>query len=419
MAVLPSIPDAGAVSIVQAMDEMLFVFCGSDDILLTRGGMDKAQLDYLRSLGHSFSTNLCPLTGESETSGTLDGLNVFELLGRLEPEGTAGSLIPEGAVLEPFAVLPGTQHAARRHRMSTHLPDEQTVRKVNTKTYSITMRDRLSLPNVGIAVSGVTEMLQTGQQLLERGSFLIKDEYGVSGKGNQLVDNERTLRRLAGYLESGRNKDRTIRFVLEPYLDRETDFSCQFNIDPEGEISILSVQQLVNNGFAFGESHSPGPMLLEKLERESYWELMHNIGKELYADGYHGDVCVDSMLLRDGTLAPLVEINARKSMSLIKHQVDRLIHQERMQTCLIQIPLISKGDALYGDLLQRLEQEGVLFTPASGEGVIPLSAGTLRPAGSRKGKLYAALAYPDSGHKNRLSLKLDEALQDSGYTILR
>ncbi|MHA6532120.1 ATP-grasp domain-containing protein [Paenibacillus sp. BAC0078] len=419
LAVLPAIPDASAISIVQAMDEMLFVFCGSDDVLLTRHGMEKAQFDYLRSLGHSFNTNLYPLIGGSDTSGTLDKLNVFELLDRLEPEGTVGSLIPEGAVLEPFAVLPGTQHAARRYQMSSNLPDEQTVRKVNTKTYSIAMRDRLALPNVGVAVSSITEMLKTGQQLLTQGPFLIKDEYGVSGKGNQLVDNERTLRRITGYLDSSRNKDKRIRFVLEPLLDRESDFSCQFYIDPAGVISILSVQQLVNNGFAFGESHSPAPGLLEKLERESYWELMHKIGKELYADGYHGDVCVDSMLLLDGTLAPLVEINARKSMSLIKHQVDRLINQEELHSCLIQVPLIPQSGALYGDLLQRLEQEGILFTLGSGEGVIPLSSGTLRPAGSGKGKLYAALVYPGSEHKNRLSLKLNEVLQGSGYTTLR
>lgn len=426
LAALPSVPDAKALAIVQAMDEMLFVFCRSGDILLTRQGMDKAQYDYLQSLDYSFRTNRNPLTLGVEESGTAqNALNVFELLGRLDPGQELGSLIPEGWFLEPFAVLPGTHEAVRRYKLLPVIPDEQIVRKVNTKTYSAAMRDRLLLPNIALVVHSTEELLQSGQALLEKGAFLIKDEYGVSGKGNQLVDSERVLRRIAGYLESSRNQDKRIKFVLEPLLDRETDFSCQFHIDPEGRISILSVQQLVNHGFAFGESHSPEPSLLDRLDREEYWETMHSIGRELYADGYFGDVCVDSMLLRDGSLAPLVEINARKSMSLIKHNVDRHLKQEGMHTCLLQVPLATLGEVHYEDLLGRLAQEDVLFSLGEGEGVIPLTSGTLQPpassrsTGSSKGKLYAALAYRNEDSKNRLIRKLDESLLRTGYTILR
>ncbi|MFD1905309.1 hypothetical protein ACFSQ7_16495 [Paenibacillus rhizoplanae] len=157
-----------------------------------------------------------------------------------------------------------------------------------------------------------------------------------------------------------------IRFVLEPLLDRETDFSCQFQIDPEGRITLLSVQQLVNQGFAFGESHSPQPSLLDKLDKEGYWETMHSIGRELYSDGYYGEVCVDSMQLRDGSLAPLVEINARKSMSLIKHHVDRRFKQEGMHTCLIQVPLAAKGKVHYEELLERMEETGIFIQAGCG-----------------------------------------------------
>ncbi|MNO02715.1 hypothetical protein D3C81_2232020 [compost metagenome] len=75
-------------------------------------------------------------------------------------------------------------------------------------------------------------------------------------------------------------------------------------------------------------------------------------------------------------------------------------------------------------LLQHLEQANILFGTGDGEGVIPLTSGTLHPPGKErsagnKGKLYAALAYRDTAHKKELSVKLDEALQCSGYTILR
>ncbi|KWX88346.1 hypothetical protein AMQ83_07405, partial [Paenibacillus riograndensis] len=122
---MPSIPDAKALAIVQAMDEMLVVFCRSGDILLTRHGMDQAQYEYLQSLNYSFKTNMNPLTlGVRESGTTQNALNVFELLGRLNPGEEADRLIPEGSLLEPFAVLPGTQEAVIRYKLLPGLPGE-------------------------------------------------------------------------------------------------------------------------------------------------------------------------------------------------------------------------------------------------------------------------------------------------------
>lgn len=152
---------------------------------------------------------------------------------------------------------------------------------------------------------------------------------------------------------------------------------------------------------------------------------MHSIGRELHADGYYGEVCVDSMLLRDGSLAPLVEINARKSMSLIKHHVDRRFKQEGMHTCLIQVPLAAMGKVHYEELLERMEETGILFSLGAGEGVMPLTSSALQPldpsraAGSTKGKLYAALTYRSEDSKRGLIHTLDESLMRTGYTILR
>ncbi|MFD1905308.1 hypothetical protein ACFSQ7_16490 [Paenibacillus rhizoplanae] len=169
--------------------------------------MNRAQYDYLQSLGYSFSTNMEPLSLEAkEPVPPQETLNVFELLGRMDAGQEPGRLIPEGSLLEPFAVLPGTQEAVSRYKLLPTLPDEEIVRAVNTKSYSTAMRDRLGLPNIALVVNSMEELLQSGQALLEKGAFLIKDEYGVSGKGNQLVDSERMLRRMAGHLESSRNQ---------------------------------------------------------------------------------------------------------------------------------------------------------------------------------------------------------------------
>ena len=136
-----------------------------------------------------------------------------------------------------------------------------------------------------------------------------------------------------------------VRFVLEPFLRKALDFSCQFRIEDDGQVTVISVQELVNNGLAFGASCSARPEFLDRLERDGYFQLIEQIGSLMYADGYWGDVCVDSMILEDGALAPLVEINARKSMSLIKHADGPVPAEARAEGCLTYVSAVNDGSS--------------------------------------------------------------------------
>ncbi|MGE7826938.1 hypothetical protein [Paenibacillus sp. NPDC093718] len=56
LARLPAMPDKDRQSIVLCMDELLFPFCGPDDVLYTRCKIDPALHEYLNGLGLSFRT---------------------------------------------------------------------------------------------------------------------------------------------------------------------------------------------------------------------------------------------------------------------------------------------------------------------------------------------------------------------------
>lgn len=116
---------------------------------------------------------------------------------------------------------------------------------------------------------------------------------------------------------------------------------------------------------------------MERLEREGYFSLMQDVGRQLYQDGYYGDVCIDSMTLRGGKLEPIIEINARKSMSLIKHQLDTFLAGKNMRGTLTNYSLSHDGSLSYEELLEGLKGEGLLFTGEREEGVMPLGANTL------------------------------------------
>ncbi|MGM1021801.1 MAG: hypothetical protein ACQEXV_14895 [Bacillota bacterium] len=377
LASLPAIPERASSAIVAAMDELLFSFCQPGDALLTRYAISPVHRQYIAQLGFHPTVNERDLTDGTEQAGNVSAASVFELLGSRKADTSTGFPQLEGCVLSPFAGLPHVEEAARAWGITLHQPPLETIRKVNAKTYSSDLKRSLGLRHPGYIVTSFADVAEAGRKLLRDGSFLIKDDFGVSGKGNLHITSTQMLDRIVSYLRGQERKGKRVLFLLEPFLEKEQDFSCQFTIGDNGSVDILSVQCLANNQFAYRESLSPDKAFMERLEREGYFRLMQDVGKQLYQDGYYGDVCIDSMILRGGKLEPIIEINARKSMSLIKHQLDTFLAGKNMRGTLTNYSLSHDGSLSYEELLEGLECEGLLFTGESEEGVMPLGANTL------------------------------------------
>ena len=56
----------------------------------------------------------------------------------------------------------------------------------------------------------------------------------MSGKGNQLIETHRSLQRIAKHLSAQVAAGKRVRLILEPYLRKRSDFSCQFRINDDG-----------------------------------------------------------------------------------------------------------------------------------------------------------------------------------------
>ncbi|MEC0182620.1 hypothetical protein P4H61_14145 [Paenibacillus peoriae] len=378
LASLPALPDRASSAIVAAMDELLFSFCQPGDALLTRYAISPVHRQYIAELGFHPAVNERDLTdGMEQAGGNVSAASVFELLGSRKANPGEGFPQLEGCVLSPFAGLPHVEEAARAWGITLHQPPLETIRKVNAKTYSSDLKRSLGLRNPGHIVTSFADVAEAGRKLLRDGSFLIKDDFGVSGKGNLHITSTQMLDRIVSYLRGQERKGKQVLFLLEPFLEKEQDFSCQFSIGDDGRVDILSVQWLSNTQFAYRESLSPDEAFMERLEREGYFSLMQDVGRQLYQDGYYGDVCIDSMTLRGGKLEPIIEINARKSMSLIKHQLDNFLAAKNMRGTLTNYSLSHDGSLTYEELLEGLKCEGLLFTGEREEGIMPLGANTL------------------------------------------
>ena len=73
------------------------------------------------------------------------------------------------------------------------------------------MKDKIGIPNISSIVIGTDSLLKTGLEMLKTGSFIIKDSFGVSGKGNLLVTSEGILKIITDYLRNAGKKRKTIK----------------------------------------------------------------------------------------------------------------------------------------------------------------------------------------------------------------
>ncbi|WP_342551215.1 hypothetical protein [Paenibacillus sp. FSL R7-0652] len=425
LASIPAIQNIQTKKITDSMDELLFVFCKNGDLLLTRHVMDSVQYDYIRSIGYDIHMNRNPWF-TSDRENEMFHLNVFEIMNLSNvTEQLLSCFSLEKATLEAFALIPGTLAFAQRHHLASHYPEQNIVQRINAKSYSLEMRDRLNLPNVGRVVEGREQLLAIAKEMLCDGAVMLKDEFGVSGKGNLLIHSEKALLRLIKHLDKQAAQEKLIRFVVEPLLDRKFDFSCQLYIHESGEVQLVSFQQLDNHGYAFGASHTMSESFKAHLYDSGYTDQVLEIGRLLYQDGYFGDVCIDSMILQDHSIEPLVEINARKSMSLIKHGVDGLITDTQLHSSLIQLNLAVPARFQYEHLLQNLNQQQILYTKERGMGILPLSSGTLiSPLTNRDqnertmGRLYFAVIYESQQHMQNVVAGVNQSLLDSGINMI-
>ncbi|MCG5058929.1 MAG: hypothetical protein KA714_13300 [Limnoraphis sp. WC205] len=415
---LPAIADLQADTIVSVMDELGFVFCDSpDDLLITRLPIDETHKQYLRELGFSFLNNELPLMREeADLSKSLE-----KLLVETENYEHFKKLISSLSDFSPYSILPLTDSFCKNYQLQNPYPDIEGVEKVNSKLFSHQLSKKLFEDTVGEPIYSAEELERKGDQFLQHSSFLIKDEFGVSGKGNVLVSSPQILTRIVKYIAKQESTGQQTRFLLEPFLEKQIDFSCQFEIGSKGQVNIRSIQKMQNAGFAFSGIQTAEADFQAQLDQLGYFAQVEAIAAALDQEGYFGPVCLDSMLLKDGKIVPVVEINARKSMGLINYYVDRFLSQFSRQGCLMFFSLGLTYPVTFSEILDKMRQENILFLRDKPHGILPLSSRTLDinwkfykdiNYKTYKGRLYVSLVSDDEDSKALILDKMNKIFAD-------
>ncbi|GAA2683881.1 MULTISPECIES: hypothetical protein [Actinosynnema] len=388
LAVLPEIVDRGADVVTSAMDELLAVACEPGDVLVTGAPPAAGWGEVLAGAGVGFEHRVAP----AGVGGSVEE----RLLAR--PLADLG-----GLGFEPYAVLPESAGVVGALGLQAALPDWRVVRAVSSKSWSNALVRDLGLAGAGVVVDSVAGV-EAEVAALRGAPALLKDPFGVSGRGVLAVTSPLVLRSVVRVLGKQVRRGLDVEVLVQRRFDPVADFSAQFVVRPGGEVDWLGVRLTENTGFAYAGSRPAPPGLAERLAASGYRDVMADVGAALADAGYLGPVCVDSMLLRDGTAVPVLEINPRMSMGLISVLAGRRLAADPDRVRLVVRP--SRGGCGFDRLVGLLRAEGILLR-AGGIGVLPLSSGALA---SSRGRLYCAVVARDEAGHRALDAALDAVL---------
>ena len=175
---------------------------------------------------------------------TEDALACPQLLDRLS------GLAAEGVYLLPHGVSTAEEELAEKTGLPLAAPPTMICKFVNSKVYSRRLASRLGLRQpTGWACSDLDEFTaacRDARDLLGDGRrVVVKDAYGVSGKGLMVLDDpnrlDRLCRMVAGQVRrSGHDR---VGLVVEEWVAKGVDLNYQFTVDRDRTVSFDFVKE--------------------------------------------------------------------------------------------------------------------------------------------------------------------------------
>ncbi|MEH1166479.1 hypothetical protein V6V47_13940 [Micromonospora sp. CPCC 205539] len=401
-----------AAAVVNRMDEFAMLLAGPGDHVVLKEEPDADFLAYLADLGIALPSLLCVRGQNPARVVTEDALADSALLERLRELGRGGArLLPHGvsALEERLAAAGGIAVAGSPAAI---------CKAVNSKIYSRLIADELglrqpdgwtcaSLPEWDAAVSRALAVLRDG------GRIVVKDAFGVSGKGILVIDDERILRSLDRKLRAraDRTGDDRLTLLIERWVAKRTDLNYQVTVGRDGTVRFDFVKEAITTN-AVHKGHR-FPADLSPTQHDELRAAGEAIGRRLAADGYCGVAGIDALAGADDRLFPVIEINARNNMSTYQTRLQEAFVPSDRLLAARQYPLRLGARLPFKRL--RAALDGILLTAAAGAGVLVHNFATVNAAASGDaepfdGRLYALLVSDTPAGLNALDAELTNRL---------
>lgn len=222
-------------------------------------------------------------------------------------------------LLSPWGHSPQISQWAKKHNLPYIRPSWETLRQVNSKAFSFLHSPPLKgaqlLYNQKEVESWVTK---------RKKDSVLKSCFGVAAKGNLLIRSKQDLNKknIQSFLQKQWKQNLPV--IAEPWVRKTLDFSTQWFLSQDKDVQYLGATFLQNNTQGQYQTTIVQPNLSFPLKK--VWALKEHkthakiVLEKMIQLGYFGHVGIDAMLYHSEEqdrelLHPVVEINARKTMS--------------------------------------------------------------------------------------------------------
>ena len=171
-----------------------------------------------------------------------------------------------GAHLLPMGTTAWEQRLAEASGLPLAVPDAATFARVNSKIYGRRLAARAACVRAGRLLRDRRRVRRDPGRLPAAGSapaglrIVVKDAYGVSGKGLVVLDSPVKRRQSAAHGATARRAtgDQRLHVVVEEWLPKQCDLNYQVTIARDGRINLDFVKQaLTENGVHKGHVMPP------------------------------------------------------------------------------------------------------------------------------------------------------------------
>ena len=178
--------------------------------------------------------------------------------------------------------------------------------------------------------------IQIGKYLLKYPNAVLKSPVSSSGRGVQMIRDGKLSRTNSQWANAVFKQMGYL--MAEPLHQKKLDFSFQFKIDQNGNVTYLGHVFFFTNGNGMYQGHYLNRSV-EELTGFDFEELLNDTGERLrlilkdskFSLFHEGFLGVDGMIIdENGTtkVHPCVEINCRLTMGMLALRIQNLIHSE-------------------------------------------------------------------------------------------
>ncbi|MFI6027247.1 preATP grasp domain-containing protein [Amycolatopsis magusensis] len=406
---LPRVSAAGGTAVVNSMDEFALLLGGKGDHVVLKNAPDPAYHAYLADLGLDLPDVHVPAVSDPGRNVTEDALADPALVREL------AELASGGAHLLAHGVSTLEEELAARTGIPLAAPPAALCKAVNSKVYSRRLADELGIRQPGGWACDTLDQLAeavtaAGKVLADGSPVVVKEAFGVSGKGISVVNGEKRLDRLRRMIDTtarraGRER---IAFVIEEWVEKKADLNYQFTVGRDGTTRFDFVKEAITeSGVHKGHRF---PARLDGEQVRILEETAALLGARLAEDGYYGVVGVDALVEPDGGLFPVLEINARNNMSTYQ-----VVLQERFvdrgQFAMARHYPVRLTSALPFDRLR--DALGELLFDGAGSGLLVNNFATVNAGAGAEpfaGRLYGLLIATTEAELAELDTRISAGL---------